>query len=217
MAARKSIALCECGCGSAAPIARVTNARYGHIRGEPVRFVRGHHNRVHSAETRAKMSAAKRGKSLSAEHRAKVSASLIGNKRRAGTTQSPETRARMSAARTGRVDSPETRARKSECKLRERNPMYGRRGAEVPGWKGGVTPANAAARLTVEYKEWRISVFQRDDYTCQGCGTRGVLLHAHHIKGFADYPELRTILDNGLTLCEPCHLLTRISDCVVSP
>lgn len=34
--------LCECGCGQAAPIAKRTRRDLGHIRGEPLRFVRGH-------------------------------------------------------------------------------------------------------------------------------------------------------------------------------
>jgi len=34
--------LCECGCGEAAPIAKQTNKKWGHVKGEPVRFVRGH-------------------------------------------------------------------------------------------------------------------------------------------------------------------------------
>lgn len=34
--------LCECGCGGKAPIATQTNKRIGHIKGEPVRFIRGH-------------------------------------------------------------------------------------------------------------------------------------------------------------------------------
>lgn len=34
--------LCECGCGGKAPIAKQTNKRIGHVKGEPVRFIRGH-------------------------------------------------------------------------------------------------------------------------------------------------------------------------------
>jgi hypothetical protein len=46
---------CECGCGQPAPIAKRTNQRYGHVQGQSVRFVRGHHNRVRSEETRRKL------------------------------------------------------------------------------------------------------------------------------------------------------------------
>lgn len=39
------MSLCECGCGEPAPIARVTNRRWGHVAGQPVRFIVGHNSR----------------------------------------------------------------------------------------------------------------------------------------------------------------------------
>ncbi len=56
-----------------------------------------------------------------------------------------------------------------------------------------------------EGREWRTAVFTRDDYTCQSCGVRGERLHADHIKPYSTHPELRWALDNGRTLCVPCH------------
>lgn len=40
-----SIKLCECGCGEPAPIASRTNSAKGHVKGQPVRFIVGHHLR----------------------------------------------------------------------------------------------------------------------------------------------------------------------------
>lgn len=75
-------------------------------------------------------------------------------------------------------------------------------------WKGGVSPANNAARSCVELKEWRRKVFTRDGYRCVLCGYKGKGLEADHIKGWAEYPELRFVLENGRTLCKPCHAKT---------
>jgi 5-methylcytosine-specific restriction endonuclease McrA len=63
-----------------------------------------------------------------------------------------------------------------------------------------------------EYKlsargQWAKSVKVRDRHTCQHCGeTNKKILHAHHIKPKAMFPELALEIDNGLTLCQPCHL-----------
>jgi macrodomain Ter protein organizer (MatP/YcbG family) len=57
----------------------------------------------------------------------------------------------------------------------------------------------------IEYKLWRNAVFERDQYICQKCEKKGCYLNAHHKKTFKDYPELRTCIDNGITLCLECH------------
>lgn len=82
------------------------------------------------------------------------------------------------------------------------------KGAKNSQWKGGVTPINHAIRMSAEYKLWRISVFTRDNYTCIWCGQVGNTLNADHIKPFAFFPELRFAIDNGRTLCVPCHKTT---------
>ncbi len=81
-------------------------------------------------------------------------------------------------------------------------------GEKNPSWKGGITPINQKIRASLEYEEWRKSVFERDNYTCQDCGQVGGYLNADHIKPFAYYPELRFDLNNGRTLCVDCHSKT---------
>lgn len=48
--------------------------------------------------------------------------------------------------------------------------------------------------------------FERDNYTCQVCGDNsGGNLNAHHLNGYANNPGERTLLKNGITLCEKHH------------
>lgn len=77
-------------------------------------------------------------------------------------------------------------------------------------WKGGIskTEARKHVMMTLEYKLWRKAVFERDGYTCQWCGMNGIYIEADHIKAWSLYPALRYAIDNGRTLCKPCHKKT---------
>ena len=79
------------------------------------------------------------------------------------------------------------------------------RGPDHYNWKGGATPENTRIRLSLEMRQWRQAVFERDNYTCQMCGQRGGDMHADHIKAFSLFPDLRFEVGNGRTLCVPCH------------
>lgn len=72
-------------------------------------------------------------------------------------------------------------------------------------WKGGITSINYLERKNTKYYDWRRSVFERDNYTCNICKEKGNKLVAHHLESFAINKELRTDMNNGITLCKQCH------------
>jgi hypothetical protein len=57
-----------------------------------------------------------------------------------------------------------------------------------------------------EYKKWRQKVYSRDNYTCQwpGCNSKK-RLNAHHIRRWSDFPGLRFVVENAITLCYNHH------------
>lgn len=106
------------------------------------------------------------------------------------------------------------------------NPLFGRRilkleGRNNPKWRGGITNLNGRIRTCSTYYLWREKVFARDNYRCMRCGDdRGGNLEAHHIKPFykimienciSDYEAAMACnelwdTDNGITICEKCHI-----------
>jgi 5-methylcytosine-specific restriction endonuclease McrA len=80
-------------------------------------------------------------------------------------------------------------------------------------WQGGKTSKNRRLRNSFKARQWRKAVWERDNYTCQECGSRSgkgnaVILNADHIKEWAHYPKLRFDIKNGRTLCLDCHKKT---------
>lgn len=124
-----------------------------------------------------------------------------------------------------------------ESRRGEGNPMYGnhhtkktrkkmslnQKGEKNFNWRGGITLLVDRIRNSFKYRLWRSDVFTRDDFTCQKCGHRGCYLEAHHKETLSDIMELNDIrtfeqainceelwnINNGVTLCEKCHNLTK--------
>ena len=116
-----------------------------------------------------------------------------------GKHLSKKTRERMSESHKGKRLSEKTRKKMS--KAQKRRVKEGRNSF----WKGGISSKNILIRNSIEFRLWREAVFARDNYTCQKCLERGKNLHPHHIKNFAQYPELRFAINNGITFCKKCH------------
>jgi len=103
--------------------------------------------------------------------------------------------------RTGKRHTEETRRKISEI-TRERTP----RGEQHYAYSHGQSQRDREDRRSAEYKQWRDAVYARDGYACQHCGDdKGGNLQAHHIKPYAGFPDLRFVVDNGITLCRDCH------------
>ena len=163
-------------------------------------------HKLHSAETRKKIGKANKGrlpwctgKHLSEKHKKKISKSKMGQvswrKGKKFGQLSEEIKQKISRAKIGKHLSKKTRRKMSEAQ----------RGEKCYLWKGGVTTENKRIRKGVENRLWREAVFARDNYTCQKTGVRGGRIRSHHIRNFAQWPELRFAIDNGITLSEKAH------------
>jgi hypothetical protein len=103
----------------------------------------------------------------------------------------------------GRIVSDETREKLRISHTGLKYPKVA--GENHWNWQNGKTPKNEAIRKCSDYRNWRLSVFTRDKYTCQTCGIMGGKLQADHIKPFSIFYELRFDITNGRTLCKSCH------------
>lgn len=142
-----------------------------------------------------------KGKKMSAEFGENVRQRMLGRK------ASDATRQKMRKSSThfwkGKKHSEETKKKISESrkgKGSSQSKEYNN------NWKGGKTSLYKIIRTSREYKEWRESVFKRDDWTCQKYKIKGMKLHPHHLLNFHQYPELRFDLKNGITLSEKAHI-----------
>lgn len=62
-------------------------------------------------------------------------------------------------------------------------------------------------RSSNEYRNFIISVYERDNYTCQITGKKGGKLVVHHLNGYNWDKEHRIDINNAITLSEDIHKL----------
>lgn len=73
-----------------------------------------------------------------------------------------------------------------------------------PRWRHDLTDAERRRRRSAAEHRWSKSVIARENRMCVVClSTEGP--QAHHLRGYALYPEDRRKLDNGACLCARCH------------
>jgi len=149
---------------------------------------------------RRNMSLAQIGKKQSKEHKGKISEALRGRKR-PSSIFNKEWRKKQSESRKGKPSG----VLGMHWKIKDTSKMKGRTGENSVNWKGGITPINKLIRNSIEYELWRKSVWIKDNFTCQKYKTKGGNLVAHHINNFAEFPELRLAIDNGITLSLRAH------------
>jgi hypothetical protein len=201
---------CACGCGN--------HLEDSDVRGRPHRFINGHQNRGKNGGFFGKKHTAK----------SKEKMSIIVTKRLANPNNHPffkkkhteESKKAMSLSHLGLrhtesvkrsisntlMGTSKSEEHKKNISRNHAKPMLGRVGPESVHWKGGITPEHMRLRHSPEMTIWRNNVFERDNYICQSCGhDKGHILRAHHIFPFAEYPDLRFELENGITFCEKCH------------
>jgi len=92
-------------------------------------------------------------------------------------------------------------------------------------WKGGISflgkKLDKQIRKIKKYINWRENIYKRNNYICKNCQKRGGKLNADHfpipfsmimknynIKNLEEALNCKALWDvnNGRTLCEPCHL-----------
>lgn len=94
---------------------------------------------------------------------------------------------------------------KEKAQLTFKKMHESQKGKNHPNWKGGISTERELFHASKKTKEWKHSIYKKDNYTCICCGQKGYELNVHHIKPYAIYPELRLDENNGATFCVNCH------------
>lgn len=116
-----------------------------------------------------------------------------------GITLSNDIKSKISAKLTGRTLGKKVCEKMSEGQ--KKRVSEGRHN----NYKGGITPINHSARISTLAKWWRKECLARDNFTCQKTKVSGGYLEVHHINNFAEFPELRFDVNNGITLSKDAH------------
>ncbi len=131
-----------------------------------------------------------------------------------GKKHTPESILKMKQSLKGKT--PWNKGKKGvQVSSRKGKPFLKIRGEKHWAWKGGISIHHHSVSEP-KYKEWRMLVFTRDSFKCKMCNTKKNL-QAHHILRWADFPELRYDVNNGITLCIAHHPRKKKDELALSP
>ncbi len=213
---------CKCGCGGITNIIKSPDKKNGYVVGEYRLYINNHHlfdnknmeGKKHSRKARERMRTAVRKKrkfhKLTEEHKKNISLSSVGkNTWMLGRKQSEHIKNKEKRENSLKA------FRENAYKFPKGNKPWNKgihheriKGENHWNWQGGKTKKQEAERKSSDYRNWRRDIFIRDEFTCQECGIKNVRLEAHHIKSWSEFEALRFDRNNGLTLCEKCHIKT---------
>ena len=212
------IKLCECGCRQPTEIIKNTDKRRGRVKGEYRRFINGHQNRDEN-------------NSMYGKHHTEA-AKELNRQAHLGKHSVNEFKKGKAHPNYGKTSGMKGKHLSKE--RRDKMRLNARWGKNNPNWKGGITPLYDKIRRLPEYKEWRTSIYERDNYTCQKCGSqKSGTFNAHHndkqfielfreflqeYNQFSPFEDQHTLLRlamkwqpfwtaEGITYCDNCHTL----------
>ena len=107
------------------------------------------------------------------------------------------------------IDKQKSHKRSQESIDKQRKSVIGKyRGENNHRWIKDRTKLKKSDKkhLCNQYKEWMLSVKNRDNWECKindnNCNGK---LEAHHILRWSEFPELRYNINNGISLCHFHH------------
>lgn len=88
-------------------------------------------------------------------------------------------------------------------KISEAKTKFYNEGGRPWNWNGG--HSKNRKYQTVPWLSLIKQIYERDNWTCRGCGKRGGRLNAHYKLPWSNFPELAFDPSNIVTLCVSCH------------
>jgi hypothetical protein len=219
---------CQCGCGSEIVIKAHHHNPYCSI----PKYISGHNMKIPKARKKARIKALKQlesgnikpltGQEMKGRHHTEETKKQMYESALKWIIENPElAHERNIKAGNSSVGWKHTEewVKNHTERMKDNPPMLGRhhtvesriknscshRGISVEDFNGFSEQKKREFYGELLYNDWRTSVFERDNYTCQMCNNRGGYLEGHHILPVRDYPEFIINEDNGITICRSCH------------
>jgi len=119
-----------------------------------------------------------------------------------GIPQTEETKNKLSEALIGHLAHNKGKPMKLEARIKL---SCNNRDIAIENFEGFDERKKERSRGSYKDQELNKTCFEKFDYTCQKCFSRGCCLNAHHMNSWKFFKEDRYNIDNLICLCQKCH------------